>query len=403
MNRRGQRPILQIAFDTWSLQARYRNHGIYNYARNLLQQFSGEAATLGVEIKPFVCAGASNDANAFSAGPGFSPSQARLLKSDRLWRFGGAWLAALSEQADLVFCPSFTSLQPGICPAVSTIHDATPVIMPSASRSITRMQRLFLRSAARLSHAIITDSLCSKNDLLEIYGLPESKVSVVYLGYDKSTYNTEQVDSELQKALLRKHGLDRPYIIHHGVVQPRKNLQRLVQAFRLMLARVPGLEFDLVLAGPLGWQYEEILTEIGSGPSGRGKIVLTGALSDPEMAAILKGAALAVIPSLYEGFCLPMVEAMACGIPTIAADASCLPEVSGGVLRYFDPHLVDAIASAMEEALENAKLRSELSARGLLRAREFDWRRCAQETLALLVRFAEERSGARASLVRSSG
>jgi glycosyltransferase involved in cell wall biosynthesis len=93
-----------------------------------------------------------------------------------------------------------------------------------------------------------------------------------------------------------------------------------------------------------------------------------------------------VIPSLYEGFCLPMVESMACGTPTVVSDTSCLPEVSGNALAYFDPESVDAISSAMTKALYDSTLRSQISTRGLKRASEFSWQRCAQETLEVLVR-----------------
>jgi alpha-1,3-rhamnosyl/mannosyltransferase len=98
---------------------------------------------------------------------------------------------------------------------------------------------------------------------------------------------------------------------------------------------------------------------------------------------LIKGAALVVVPSLYEGFCLPMVEAMACGAPVIAANTSCLPEVSGGVLKYFNPHSIDDMATCMEQALEDGELRKSLAREGKKRAAFFDWRRCAEDTLAV--------------------
>jgi glycosyltransferase involved in cell wall biosynthesis len=111
-------------------------------------------------------------------------------------------------------------------------------------------------------------------------------------------------------------------------------------------------------------------------------------LSDADLAMVVKGATLAAIPSLYEGFCLPLVESMASGVPTVASKTSCLPEISGGVLRYFDPESVEEMSACMEEALENQALRNELVDKGTARAAEFDWRRCAQQTLAILAREA---------------
>jgi len=148
-----------------------------------------------------------------------------------------------------------------------------------------------------------------------------------------------------------------------------------------MRERNRNLDVELVLSGALGWQAEDVLQAANQGP---GKVILPGALANEDLAVLLKGATLAVFPSLYEGFCLPMLESMACGVPAIAANSSCLPEISGGVLRYFHPESVEEISTCMEEALENSNLRRELSEKGKRRAAEFDWRRCAEETLGVL-------------------
>lgn len=374
-----------IAFDTWSMASRFRNHGTYVYAKNLLANFREIASESSVEVRPFVSPAVNNDANSFGPAPGFSPKQTPLLKLDRLWRFGGACSAAFLNKADLIFCPASTLLPlKGVISAVTTIHDVTPVVMPSFSRRITHLLRFQLRNAAKLSEALITDSNCSKRDIVNIYGVPESKVSVVYLGYDKTNFNNAPPDPVERGNLLKKLNIPKPYILHHGVIQPRKNLKRLIEAYRLMLSRNRNLDFDLVLAGPLGWQYEETLAAANLCGGASGRVVFSGALDDPQLAMLVKSASLVVIPSLYEGFCLPMVEAMACGTPTIAANSSCLPEISGGELKYFDPQSIEAISNSMEEALENEDLRKQLAVRGLQRAAYFDWRCCAQETLEIL-------------------
>jgi glycosyltransferase involved in cell wall biosynthesis len=175
--------------------------------------------------------------------------------------------------------------------------------------------------------------------------------------------------------------------LHHGTIQPRKNLRRLIEAYRLMLDRNQNLDLELVLAGPLGWGYEETIAAANNGGGTRGRVVLPGALSDTDLASLIKGASLVVVPSLYEGFCLPMVESMASGAPTVAANASCLPEVSGGVLRYFDPTSVEDIANCLEQVLENEETRMELAQKGKSRASCFSWQRCAEETLAVLRKY----------------
>jgi glycosyltransferase involved in cell wall biosynthesis len=375
---------VRIAFDTWSLASRFRNHGTYVYAKHLLENFRAIGQKHSVEIRPFTSPVASNDANSFASAEHFVPTQTRLLQYDRVWRFGGASAAAFINRADLFFCPAGTVLPlSGLIPVVTTIHDVTPVVMPLFSRRLSSLLRFQLRNAAKFSQALITDSLCSKRDIVDVYGVPESKVSVVYLGYDENNFNGSPPDPEASVNLLTQLGITKPYILHHGVIQPRKNLKRLIEAYRLLLSRNRNLDFDLVLAGPLGWQYEDILTA-ANGNALKGRVLFSGALDDLQLAILVKGASLVVIPSLYEGFCLPMVEAMACGTPTIAADASCLPEVSGGVLKYFDPRSIEDMAACMEEVLESDTLKSELAQRGKHRAAKFGWQRCAEETLQIL-------------------
>jgi glycosyltransferase involved in cell wall biosynthesis len=352
------------------------------YAQNLIAQFKKIArARNEMSFCLFTSHHDSNDARLINPGAGFELYESPMLDRDRLWRLGGASLAAARVHADLLFSPTSNILPIGKVPVVCTIHDVTPIVLPSHSQKVTLMMRCFLTSSAKLSQAVITDSHASKNDLLNIWRLPESKVSVVYLGYDKNVFNDALPDFELLNCLRTKFGVVRPYILHHGIIQPRKNLKRLIEAYRLMLSRNRNLDLDLVLVGRLGWNYEEILTASNDTEGKPGRVILTGPLADPDLAQMIKGASLVVIPSLYEGFCLPMIEAMACGTPTIAAEASCLPEISGGVLKYFDPLSVDDMASCMERVLESEQLKSELAQRGKCRAACFDWQRCAEETL----------------------
>jgi glycosyltransferase involved in cell wall biosynthesis len=285
-----------------------------------------------------------------------------------------------------MFAPTASTVPSGRVPFVSTIHDVTPLLIPSHSRRVTLLQRFLLRSVAKSSHAIITDSECSKRDLVNLYGLPEAKVSVVYLGYDSSIFNDAPPDLESRTTLEKKLGISRPYLFHHGTIQPRKNLRRLIEAYRLMLDRNRNLELDLVLAGPLGWEYQETVTAANDGVASRARVLLPGALTDTDLATLIKGASLVVIPSLYEGFCLPMVESMAAGAPTVAANASCLPEISGGVLRYFDPTSVEDMAHCMEHVLESEETRKTLAQSGRSRAACFCWQRCAEQTLAVIRR-----------------
>ena len=384
MNAAADDGLVKVAFDASTLKSRYSHHGIQVYTRNLLEALRGAAAGRGMEIRPFVPA-RDECSGAFADEPGFRPRRSALVRFDRLWRYGGATARAWLDGADIMLNPNGASLPIGtLLPNVTTIHDLTPMVMPCFPRRITLLLKFLLSRSARSSAAIITVSEHSRQDIVRICGVPPSKVHVIYEGYDRALFHDASPDPAELQALRARLGISRPYILHHGAVQPRKNLPRLIAAYVAMGERNPKLDFDLVLAGPLAWQFEDTVAAAKSACNGRGKVIMAGALSDQDLSLLLRGAELEVVPSLYEGFCLPMVEAMACGVPTIAANSSCLPEISGGVLRYFDPYSVEAMAASMDEALRSSDLRAELAGRGKERAMTFSWELCAQETLDVL-------------------
>jgi glycosyltransferase involved in cell wall biosynthesis len=216
-------------------------------------------------------------------------------------------------------------------------------------------------------------------------GVPKEKIAVIHDGCDQSLFNTDLPDMTELAALRARLGIEKPYLLHHGTIQPRKNLKRLIQAFHLMLANNADLDFGLVLVGQLGWASDEIVSAAAE-RSSRGRVILTGLLNDSDLALLIKGASLAVVPSLYEGFSLPMVEAMACGVPTIASNTSCLPEISGDALAYFDPLSIEEIAACMQNVLRDSDLRLRVRQKGIDRAREFTWEHCARQTLAVLMK-----------------
>ncbi len=374
-----------IAFDTFFLAKQFRNVGIYEYAKNLLQEFGKiPAQDDSMSIRYFVSPGYTDD------WVGLEPqnniceaADTSLLNHGRLWRLGLVTAASYRLGADLIFTPSPNILPLGSIPVAVTIHDAMPKRLPAELVERSSLLKAAAWVAAKLSQKVITDSEHSKKDLIEIYDLPPDKVSVVYLGYDRNTFNSLSADFTAQESLLKRLGIRRPYILHHGMVQLRKNVGRLICAYELLMEKQRDLDLQLVLAGPLGMGSEQIRQRSDKQVQ-NGNVIFTGTLESGDLAMLIKGASLCVIPSLYEGFCLPMVEAMACGVPTIAANSSCLPEVSGGVLRYFDPSSEEDMATTIEHVLGHSELQEELSRRGLQRASEYSWRRCAEETLMVL-------------------
>ncbi len=379
---------MRIAVDSWTLASRFRCQGTYVYTQNLLREFKRLARQdPSVSFSLFASGRNGNDAIHIAPEERFELCSSALLDHDRLWRFGGAGLSASRSHADVMFIPTAATLPVGRVPAVCTIHDVTPITMPSHSAKVSAIQRFLLRGCARLSRMIIASSECSKRDIVALLGVPEEKVVVIHDGCDQSLFKAEQPDRAARAALHSRLGIEKPYLLHHGTIQPRKNLKRLIQAYHLMLADT-DLNFDLVLAGQQGWASDEIVNA-ASMSKGRGKVILAGVLGDSDLALLIKGARLAVVPSLYEGFSLPMVESMACGVPTIASRTSCLPEISGNALTYFDPLSIEDMASCMHAVLCNSELSSSLRQRGIDRARDFTWQRCARETLNVLKKVAQ--------------
>lgn len=388
----GNHEFLKVAVDASALKPQYKHHGIQVYTRNLLAALQRIAGPGGMEIRPFLPSSENSATIKFTKEPGFHPRKSSLMRFDRLWRYGGATAAAFLDGADVILNPHGVSLPVNaLLPVVTTIHDLTPMVTPCFPRRTAFFLKFLLARSAKSSAAIITVSENSRQDIVLICGVPESKVHVIYEGYDRDLFNAVPPNPVLLQQLLTRLGVGRPYILHHGAIQPRKNLPRLIAAYRQMLAGNSRLDFDLVLAGPFAWQHEETVHAARSNESGKGKIILTGALNDRDLSLLMRGASLEVIPSLYEGFCLPMIEAMACGVPTIAANTSCLPEISGGVLRYFNPGSVEDIAACMEAVLLSRDLQAELAERGRKRAQKFSWDLCARETAAVLEQVARRR------------
>jgi glycosyltransferase involved in cell wall biosynthesis len=385
--RAGGYASLIVAVDTLFLSKRFRHTGTGVYLYNVLSECL-KIARSGDHNCAFHGFMAPNDdwANNGFVSPFLRVHKTRLMEQRRLWLLGGMAMSTAQVRPDLVFLPTAQGAIPGpFTPLVTTILDAIPQRLPREVVEAGKTAHYMTWISAKLARRVITISERSKKDLVEIYGLKPGNVDVTYLGYNKQLYNEGPPDAEASAALLKRFGIRRPFILHHGMVQLRKNVHRLIQAWDRVKERNRSFDAQLVLAGSIGLGHEQIL-KVREASANRDKIILTGALSDAELAMLVKNAFLCVIPSLYEGFCLPMVEAMACGVPTVASNSSCLPEVSGGVLEYFDPYSIEGMSEAVQRALEDSELRARLRNGGLARAAEFSWARCGRETLRI---FAE--------------
>ena len=314
----------------------------------------------------------------------------RVMPFPRLWTHLRLSWEMARRPPDLLFIPAH--VLPIVHPrrSVVTVHDLGYLYYPQAHRLLDRLYLdLSTRYNARVSTHLIADSLATKRDLIERYGTEPDKITVVYPGYDEATFQPVR-DGEAIEAVKAKYDITGDYILFVGTLQPRKNLIRLIEAFSNLQPPTSNLQppisnIQLLIAGKSGWLYEKIfrrVEELGL----EGTVLFPGYIAAEDLPALLSGARLFVFPSLYEGFGLPVLEALACGTPVVCSNASSLPEVAGDAALLVDPLDVEGLAAALERVLRDEELRAELIERGFEQVRKFSWERCARETLDVLER-----------------
>jgi glycosyltransferase involved in cell wall biosynthesis len=256
-----------------------------------------------------------------------------------------------------------------------TVHDLSFLHYPDhfVPKLVRYLSRVVPRSIARADR-VLADSESTRADLIERLDVPPDQVQVLYSGVD-ARFRPELEPGEAER-LRARYGLDEwPYVLSVGTVQPRKNYARLIRAFAGL-----KVEAQLLIAGGWGWLYRDILAEA---EKHAGRVRLLGFVDDADLPALYRSAALFAFPSLYEGFGLPVLEAMACGVPVVCSSASSLPEVAGDAALLVDPHDTDGLAEAIARVLEDAGLRREMAARGLAQAARFTWEQAARQLLDL--------------------
>jgi glycosyltransferase involved in cell wall biosynthesis len=271
------------------------------------------------------------------------------------------------------------------CAVVATIHDLSFEHLPETFNRRSRAQlRLTVRRTARLAHQVITPSDYSRRDLLETYHLPRERVHVTPLA--AAPCFAPARDAEQRRRTKELYGIKGEYILAVGSIQPRKNLVRLIEAYRdLRTARPQAKLPQLVLVGKRGWLYGETLDAVNRHSLG-GDIRFTGYARETDLPSLYTDALCFVYPSYFEGFGLPVLEAMACGAPVVAGNRTSLPEVVGDAGLLFDPFDVSALTAALARMIDDAKLRRALGSAGLERTRLFNWRETARLTLEVYER-----------------
>lgn len=300
------------------------------------------------------------------------PSGIRLLYPR--WNLTGRpGLPAALSSLDVLHAPSPASVPPAGAEQrlVVTVHDlaflVTPQFFPRDWRTVFR---LGLRAAVRRADAIITPSRNTAEDLLSRTHVDPAKVHVIPLA-------AAGVASSEDDDVLSRLKIHPPYLLFVGTLEPRKNLVRLIRAYRR--AAASGIPHSLVLTGPLGWHHQQLHRELAL--RGPGEVVLTGTVPEVDLDPLYRNASGFVYPALYEGFGLPILEAMARGVPVITSNTSSLPEVAGEAALGIDPRSVREIAAAIEALTTDAVLAQKLATRGRARADRFSWEETARQTL----------------------
>lgn len=265
---------------------------------------------------------------------------------------------------------------PGV-PSVLTLFDLIPMLNPEDFSPMARLSfAVAVRLAARAARRVITISQASANDLRKHLGLPEAVLSAIPLAADPM-FVPQPAESVAR--VQARYGLPADYVLYLGSNKPHKNLSGLVRAFvQLTPASVGGAE--LVIAGHWDERFPQARLAAQGAPD---RVRFLGPVAQADLPALYAGATLFVFPSIYEGFGLPPLEAMACGVPVACSNSSSLPEVVDDAALLFDPLDVEAISGALERACTDSALRADLAAHGLQRAQQFSWARTARQTLDL--------------------
>lgn len=322
----------------------------------------------------------------------FQPhTEIRVISIRRLWTHLGMSFEMLTRPPGALFVPAH--VLPLIHPRNSlvTVHDLGYKFFPDAHPFL---QRAYLEISTRwnvkAARVVIADSFATRDDIVRLYGASAEKIRVVYPSYNADVFRPTR-DAEEIARVRAIYGLASPYIVSVGTIQPRKNYVRLIEAF----AALPG-EYTLVIAGKKGWLADsvyatarELVPEGRVRPEGpvRLRVRFLDYVPSEDLPALYGGARLAVLPSLYEGFGFPALEAQACETALVCANTSSLPEVAGEGALYFDPQRREEITRAMELVLKDEAFRRALVERGRENVKRFSWERAARDIVEIVKAF----------------
>lgn len=310
----------------------------------------------------------------------------QIVKGKRLWSQFYLPLALYKNRfsknkIDVFFSPAHYS--PRFCPIplVVTVHDLSYFYYPDEflKKDLYQLTRWTKKSVDE-AKKIIAVSKTTKKDIVKFYHIPEEKIKLVYNGYEKQIGKGTSEVKEIKKWQLEKN----KYVLYVGTIQPRKNILTLIRAFERYNRQFP--EFKLVIAGKKGWLYEDIFEEVKQRGLNK-KVVFTGYLPGEEINWLYQNAFCFVLPSLYEGFGIPLLEAMSFNCPVISSFTSSLPEVGDEACLYFDPKNETDLFEKLISLKGNVNLRRELIEKGKKRVKLFSWNKCTDQTLEIIMNY----------------
>ncbi len=360
----------------------YRGAGINGYIYHLLRHLPRREPTVAGLPVEFV---------AFLYDARFVASQGLAVERS-CWNTTGPWrriaweqtrLAALTRRLDLLHGLAYALPLACACPAVVTVHDLSFLRYPLAFRRLNRVYLSWItRASIRKARRVIAVSESTRRDVMALCGAPADRVVTVPNGVAAEFRPADQAEVA---AFRQRKGLPEHFFLFLGTLEPRKNIERLLDAYALFLQDHGAHAADgpfLVIAGAKGWFYEAIFARVQRLKLAD-RVLFPGFVPTVELPWWYRAADLFIYPSLYEGFGLPVLEAMACGTPVITSNASSLPEVAGDAALLVPAEDTEALAAAMTRVWNDPTLAAAMQEAGLAQASRFSWQRTAQETIAV--------------------
>jgi glycosyltransferase involved in cell wall biosynthesis len=372
--------VIHVGINAHLLSQRsgYRQAGIHNYIQQILQHLPAADEELDVTVFTHLPS-SSHQARGRSTSLNWHTSRWATDSpwSRILWeQFVQPWVLWRS-QMDLLHAPAFVSPLLTPVPTLVTIHDLSFIRFPELFRPLNRLYlSVMTRFSCRRARRIIAVSEATAVETATLLDVPLERIDVIPHGVDHSRFRP--LSDERIATFRREKGLPDRYILFLGTLEPRKNLLALVEAYADV--RLAHPDTQLVIAGGKGWYYQEIFQRVEQ-LNLLNTVRFTGFVPDEELPLWYNAATVFVYPSLYEGFGLPLLEAMSCGVPVIGADASCTPDVVGTAGLLFSPNDDQALVEGLVSLLNDATLRRQLSEQGLCRAARFTWEAASQATV----------------------